>query len=395
VYFDQVPELDWDREIRKAIPSVLESENKNDCYRILQELVALLNDGHTFILPPMEELDSLDHPALEMQMVDGRVIITRTGDSKEITERELVSGLEVVEVDGVSSKQFLEESMRFYSGGTEHWRNAFRLSRLLDGVKDSSVRLKVKDLDGNIRDVELTRNSETVNGETFTCRVYDYDPLVEVKTFDDVVYIRLSTFIFEQIVDDFSQKLDQIDLEKVRGMIIDIRYNIGGNSDHAFKILSRLVDEPVQTARWRTRRYLPAYRAWGRPEGWHEEDMGTVEPSTGSRYSSPLIILTGHNTVSAAEDFLVPLKYSKRAKIVGELTAGSTGNPLTIQLPGGYALRVCSKRDTFPDGEEFVGIGIEPDIKISNTQEDIYIEKDRVLEKALELINSRKEAGPK
>jgi len=100
VYFDQVPELDWDREIRKAIPSVLESENKNDCYRILQELVALLNDGHTFILPPMEELDSLDHPALEMQMVDGRVIITRTGDSKEITERELVSGLEVVEVDG-------------------------------------------------------------------------------------------------------------------------------------------------------------------------------------------------------------------------------------------------------------------------------------------------------
>ena len=69
-YFDQVPELDWDKEIKNAIPKILASENIVQYYQILQELVALLNDGHTFIMPPMEEMESLDHPALEIQMIE-------------------------------------------------------------------------------------------------------------------------------------------------------------------------------------------------------------------------------------------------------------------------------------------------------------------------------------
>jgi len=72
-YFDQVPELDWDEETRNAIPKILASENIAQYYQILQELVALLNDGHTFIMPPMEEMESLDHPALETQMIEDKI----------------------------------------------------------------------------------------------------------------------------------------------------------------------------------------------------------------------------------------------------------------------------------------------------------------------------------
>lgn len=389
-YFDQVPELDWDKETRNAIPKILASENIVEYYQILQELLALLNDGHTFIMPPMEEMDSLDHPALETQMIEDKIVVTRTGDSEEIMEQKIIPGLEVIEIDGVPAKGYLDDNiLRYYSGGTKHWGEAFGLSRFLDGPKNSVVKLKLRSMDGSSKDVELTRNSKMKNGESFNYQIYDWHPLVERKTIDDdIIYYKLSTFGFEQIVEDFNKELDKLDLDKIKGMILDIRQNIGGNSDFAFKILSRLIDEPVEAAKWKTRKYLPAFRSWGEPEEWHEDSMGIVQPSPEERYSGPLIILTWHTTVSAAEDFLVPLKSSKRAKIVGDITSGSTGNPVTLRLPGGYIFRVCAKRDTFPDGEEFVGIGIEPDIKVKITQKDIYENRDRALKKAVKMIRN-------
>lgn len=390
VYFDQVPELNWDKEIKNAIPKIQASENIVQYYQILQELVALLNDGHTFIMPPREEMESSDHPAQEMQMIESKIIITRTGDSEEIIEQKITPGLEVIEINGFSARGYLDDNfVRYYSGGTTHWGEAFGLSRFLEGPKNSVVNLNLRGLDGRSKNVELTRNSKMKNGENFNYQIYDFHPLVERKTIDDgIIYFKLSTFIFEQIVEDFHKELDLLDLDKIKGMILDIRHNMGGNSDFAFKILSRLIDKPIEAAKWKTRKYLPAFRSWGRPEEWYEDSMEIVQPSPEKRFSGPLIILTGHNTVSAAEDFLVPLKFSKRAKIVGDITAGSTGNPITLQLPGGYMFRICSKRDTFPDGEEFVGIGIEPDIKVKITQKDVYENRDRVLDKAVEMIRN-------
>lgn len=179
-----------------------------------------------------------------------------------------------------------------------------------------------------------------------------------------------------------------MDLNKIKGMIIDLRSNIGGNNEYAFKIVSRLITEPVKTSKWKTRQYIPALRSWGRPEKWYEEEAEIIEPSTQKNYSGPLVILTSPFTCSSSEDFIVPLDYSNRAILVGQKTAGSTGNPLVLALPGGGVFRVCTKRDTYPDGKEFVGFGIDPDITVRRTQKDIYKYEDPVLKKALDVIKN-------
>lgn len=390
VYFEQVPDLDWDQETRNALPRLLATKNKQEFYQGLQALVARLNDGHTFIMPPLEEMYSQEYPAIELEMIEGRIIITRTGDSDEIKHQNITPGLEVTKVNGIPALEYLENNfISIYSGGTKQWGEAFGLSQLLKGPANSTLKLELRDINGEVRAVELTRNSKMENGESFKYRTEDFYPLVERKDFDNIVYFKFSTFNFEQIVDDFYRELDRLDLDKLAGMIIDIRYNIGGNSDYAFKILSRLIGKPIETAKWKTRKYLPAYRAWGMLEDWHEETMGTINPSDRKNYTGPLVILTGHNTVSAAEDFLLPLKFSKRAKVLGDITAGSTGNPLTVILPGGYIFRVCTKVDTFPDGTMFVGTGIEPDIKIVPNRRDIIEGIDVALDKAIEFLQNR------
>ena len=76
----------------------------------------------------------------------------------------------------------------------------------------------------------------------------------------------------------------------------------------------------------------------------------------------------------------------KRGKTIGEPTGGSTGQPLLFALPGGGKARICVKRDLFPDGREFVGKGIQPDISVAPTVSGIRSARDTVLEHALELL---------
>lgn len=79
-----------------------------------------------------------------------------------------------------------------------------------------------------------------------------------------------------------------------------------------------------------------------------------------------------------------------RGPMIGEPTAGSTGQPLFVKLPGGGAARFCTKHDSFADGREFVGVGIQPDIVIRVTRADIIAKHDPVVEKAIEALLTKR-----
>ena len=91
-------------------------------------------------------------------------------------------------------------------------------------------------------------------------------------------------------------------------------------------------------------------------------------------------------TYSAAEDFVVAFDAMERGHIVGEPTGGSTGQPLLFDLPGGGKGRICTKRDSYPDGREFVGVGVQPQVVVSPRVADLQAERDTVLQKALALL---------
>ncbi|MHC4738152.1 MAG: S41 family peptidase, partial [Planctomycetota bacterium] len=79
-----------------------------------------------------------------------------------------------------------------------------------------------------------------------------------------------------------------------------------------------------------------------------------------------------------------------RATIVGQKSGGSTGQPLQFSfLDGKIRGRICTKRDTYPDGREFVGVGIIPDIEVNPTPDDIIAGRDVVLEKGITILKSK------
>jgi carboxyl-terminal processing protease len=104
----------------------------------------------------------------------------------------------------------------------------------------------------------------------------------------------------------------------------------------------------------------------------------------------PVYILTSKKTFSAAEDFLIYLNGSKNILKIGQNTSGSSGQPLVFAIPGGFTVRICAKRDAFPDGTDFIGIGVKPDIYVEPVFSLTGEEKDVELEKILSLIAAQK-----
>lgn len=394
-FFDRIPNVNWDLEVQNYIPRVLNANTLDDYYGNLMEFAALLNDGHTAVLPPwMFVKPGHDHPPVELQVVGDQFIVARTGDTEEIMKQRIFPGLEVLEIsDQIPARQYLKENvLRYNSFGTPQANETIGLMGILSGPKNSVIPLKVKDPDGTERQVSLTRNSADKSGMPFFwrwIRWYMFDPVIETRMLEsDVCYIRISNFGSDTVVAEFQKVLDGLDLARLQGMILDVRFNPGGNSAHAYSIASFLTDQPLKASRWKSLSYVPAHRSWGQPTGWIEGGPATIEPRQGKRYSGPLVVLTGPGTFSAAEDFLVPLQYSGRAVLVGEKTAGSTGNPIVVPLPGGGKFRVVSKRDMFPDGREFVGIGISPEVAVHFTQQDLLDRTDPILQKGIDVIKN-------
>jgi C-terminal processing protease CtpA/Prc len=302
----------------------------------------------------------------------------------ELEQARLRPGEEIVRVDGRPVADILQADIYpRICASTDQARDLRAFPRLLWGPYDTLATLAVRDMDGAERRVQLHRRGAAPRPEW---RGFEFRMLDE-----RVAYVHLHSFGDGAIVEDFKKVFDQI--RKARGLIFDVRRNGGGNTSHGYAIIAHLIAEPIKGSSWRTRQYVPAFRAWGREETWHKGDHGTIEPGPGEPFRGPVVVLTGPNTASAAEDFVVALHAARRATIVGRRTNGSTGQPLFIGLPGGGKARICTKRDTYPDGRDFVGVGVIPDVEVGPSPEDIAAGRDVVLEKGLEVVASLIDAG--
>lgn len=61
---------------------------------------------------------------------------------------------------------------------------------------------------------------------------------------------------------------------------------------------------------------------------------------------------------------------------------------MSFSLPGGGSARICTKRDTYADGTDFVGVGVIPDVLVAPTVQSLISGKDVVLEKAVAVLST-------
>lgn len=419
VYLNTIKPRSWDSAYKALIPQVQATQNDYEYYRLMQKFCALLKDGHTEVfMPPINGLNFMSTMfgdyLLVLKRVDNKVIVKRTW-KKDAQKFPLAS--EILEVNGLPTEVYIQDSIAPYiSSSTDYVRNDIASGILLMGTPGSTFTIKLRKPDGQEATYSLT-HAKTKDSIFYpNPGVYPDEQQREVlewKTFpNSIAYVALNSFAIESKTDSIFESLLP-SLEKSKGIIIDLRHNGGGDDGIAFNILKHFIEDSVIVgASSVTRTYDPYLKAIGKyvdvtdtagnrdkqeawllyngfavydePSTWHSK----IEEST-KRLTAPVVILTNHYTESAAEDFLIGADNQKHIIKIGEPTNGSSGQPYRFDLPGGGSARICIKKDMYPDGREFVGKGIQPDIRVTPTVKDYLENRDVVLEAALKYLKSK------
>ncbi len=410
VYLNRVDRSQWDSAYKAMISLVEQSADDYEYYRMLQKFCALLKDGHTNVwFPPaianLQLTRMFGNYWFNLENVEGKAIVTATLRAKM---KEIPIGSEVVTVNGVPTEQYIKDSVAPYiSSSTGYVLKDWATANLLQGMTGSAYDITIKQPGGKIIPLHLVHTRTT---DTSYYPPLQGDSLLEMKWYKNIAYVALNSFGDEKIDTLFINKLPE--LYKAKALIIDLRKNGGGSTNIGTTILQYLTSDTVLPhARYQTRQHLAAFKAWGKyvepkdttgnawnTKSWlynHDAMYYSFDyaPDTfhleARRLVVPTAVLIGHNTASAAEDFLISADGQQHFTKIGERSFGSTGQPFLFDLPGGGSARVCTKKDTYPDGREFVGYGVQPDVEVAPSLKDFIEQKDPVIEAALQYLQNK------
>lgn len=384
-FFHQVPNLNWDSCYMATIPKVLKTNNDWDYYLELQKFMSLLQDGHTRIFTPVQLRNKYFGTAnkqLTTKLIESKVIITRVLNDS-LSKKGLKQGMEIVAINKMNPIIYAEKYVApyVYASTTQDRQLQIFNQVLLSGSTSEPIRIDVENFEGKRLTYKINREPWIMEEEMLSGKPLEFKVLA-----NNIGYLKINNFVASETV---RAKFDSI-YEKILltdGLIVDVRENVGGATDISLYILKHFTDKPFKVGKWRSPNNIAAHRSWGSKIEWYESDQYEVFPFDNKIiYTNPIVLLADESTFSCAEDFCVGFLTINRGKMVGTKTAGSSGNPLMIKLPGNGLALVCTKQDFFPDGKEYVGFGITPDIEIKPKIKDIIQNKDPVLETAIKSI---------
>lgn len=379
--FDLVETLNWDSLYYQYIPRVIQTQSPVAYYKLLMSFYANLKDGHSLIFAPQDLSDSI-HAAIPIncRMVEGKAVIVRNR-SNDNEYKSLKPGTILLELNDMEINQYVKTHVApYFSFSTPHDSVARIFSWYLTrGALNETLKIKYVSPKGEILSQYFSRQRNA--------KIYPHDEgfsfsLINHKT----ALLTINTF-YDDSLPTF---LDSVfnTLPHSKNLIIDLRRNTGGNSGNAFQLLDRLTNNSYASGTSIVRQYRPTNRAWGDSPDELIWISGKREKREKKGFNGKVVVLTGPDTYSAAEDFVLAFVHLQRGRVIGLPTGGSTGQPLVFNLPLGGMGGVCSKRELMPDSTEFIGKGIAPDLLVNYTLEKVIAGQDEILNCAIEILNS-------
>ncbi|MEM7107865.1 MAG: S41 family peptidase [Bacteroidota bacterium] len=185
----------------------------------------------------------------------------------------------------------------------------------------------------------------------------------------------------------FQSPIDEEDLDYLvnrfrglKGLIIDIRDNEGGDPAYGFRLARRIISE-------RTHIYTTVYKNGTGRNDFTAPSKAYIDPNDEDKFDLPVVLLTNRVTYSAGNFFTAMLHAFPNVIVMGDITGGGGGIPLGWELPNGWFFNYSNSITYMPDGF-IIEDGIPPDIKIDITDEDRLSGHDTILEEALNYFNN-------
>lgn len=239
----------------------------------------------------------------------------------------------------------------------------------MQGKDSSYVVSKIKGEAGTKVTITVVREGATDPIDIEVERQKIESPTVEYQMLDnDMAYIQITEFDLVT-TDQFEEAYKQAQTDGMKGLILDLRSNPGGN-------LSTVCD----IARMILPKGLIVYT---------EDKYGKREEYTcdgANQIKVPLVVLTNGYSASASEILAGAVKDYGIGTLVGTTTYGKGIVQKVINLSDGSAVKLTVSNYFTPNGNNIHKIGIDPDVEVEFDAEQYKNGVDNQLEKAKEVL---------
>ncbi|AGC67387.1 carboxy-terminal-processing protease CtpA [Thermoclostridium stercorarium subsp. stercorarium DSM 8532] len=220
----------------------------------------------------------------------------------------------------------------------------------IKGLPDTEVVLMVYRPEIN-NYVELSMVRKVINIQYIESRMIN----------DDIGYIQLKLFD-EDIAQDFVNHVNKLIAAGAKGLILDLRNNPGGDYSQVVRMADFIVPEG-----------LIVYTE-DRNGNRQEEKSGSGE------LNMPLVVLINEYSASASEILSAAIKEYGKGTLIGKTTFGKGLVQTIIPLEGNAGLKFTTARYFTPSGVSIHGVGVTPDIEVSNDEKYRYYSIDEIPE---------------
>lgn len=325
-HWQALGDYNYDAALARYREAALAAPDRRSFSLLTEAFVASLNNGHTQFQDPLLYNSDPGNLGFRLIHVAGAWVVTVSG------RKELPPGAIVQEIDGQSFEAFYLDVRRQLSASNDRTRRSSLTSYAALFPKFFTLKL---------------RNGEIVTIDRAGARqALPVQPLVEHHWLkgNTVAYVAIHRFN-DSKAQQQARALVAGEYASASQFVIDLRGNGGGSTPSG-------LGRDLLGNEWR---------------GWltRPPAAAAVRPTLREIVQKPrYIVIIDRGCGSACEDFAMPFSLSTRSVLVGETTGGSSGQPKVTTWPNGMNLWVGSRRQWFPDGREFEGVGIDPDIAI-------------------------------
>jgi carboxyl-terminal processing protease len=367
-YYDKhFRDVDWDAQRKIFRPLAAEAKNSGELYVVLRRMIGTLNDRHTRIYPPEAKFDWWNPRFVSIGLRLGEVEALPTVVQVERGSAPQRAGIlpgDVIEsVNSKPSAALIAQSLLDPPLSAGSSKRSRAVAAMLEGAANTPVEISWQGKNGREKSAWFQRYWDQRQLSFRIHRERGKYAIMGMDAFTPAIALEFARAMKEK-------------LRGVRGVILDLRSNGGGEAEAMADIASTFLGAEFSLGEFMDRSAV-SYKITTR-------SRSPLAPELITQIRLPLIVLTSERTASAAEIFVAAVRAARRATIIGTETCGcvlAIRTPHT--LPDGGALDVSELDYRTAAGVRLEGQGVKPDQVVTPTRRDLYAGRDRVVASAL------------